>query len=78
MEKLYHIWVLRKDGSYERQTSYPMTHRECMVMKSKMLRQTQSAAMCYGFDELPPNTVDEAPANPPRTWLPVGVRPSPA
>ena len=36
-ERLYDVWVINdKTGVEEKQTSYPMTHNKCLVMRSKM------------------------------------------
>ena len=38
--KLYHLFVRRADNSKEYLTSYPMTHEECRIMKSKQSDKT--------------------------------------
>lgn len=48
-ERLYHLVMLKSSGAYERLTSYPMTHAECMVNKSKFRPSTQAGISVREF-----------------------------
>lgn len=50
--QLYHLDMRMDNGSYRRYTGFPMTHKECCIMKSKFSARGQARLLFVPVDSI--------------------------